>query len=182
VWIPLGWGILNITLTDNICQWFVAGQWFSVGTPVSHTYKTDYHNINDTRQQIIPICCLFYAGEIKIIGAQLQFLEMKICKFGWFLLCGLIRMLLICLKKKRAENLPSYRSRITQKCMVCDTWDAVSNHVCYPPSIKWNALQMTRTFINLNTDIHFIFDKCIFAGNIIYREKSWDTLQLKRLL
>jgi hypothetical protein len=55
----------------------VAGQWFSVGTPVSHTYKTDYHNINDTRQQIIPICCLFYAREIKIIGAQLQFLEMK---------------------------------------------------------------------------------------------------------
>ena len=148
--------ILNMTLTDNICQWFVAGQWFSVGTPVSHTYKTDYHNINDTRQQIIPICCLFYAGEIKIIGAQLQFLEMKICKFGWFLLCGLIRMLLICLKKKRAENLPSYRSRITQKCMVCDTWDAVSNHVCYPPSIKWHVLCMLWYVSTLNKTL-FIY-------------------------
>jgi hypothetical protein len=38
-------GVLNSTLCDKVCQWFVTGQWFSVGTPVSSTNKTDRHDI-----------------------------------------------------------------------------------------------------------------------------------------
>jgi hypothetical protein len=37
--------ILNTTLCDKVCQWLAAGQWFSPGTPVSSTNKTDCHDI-----------------------------------------------------------------------------------------------------------------------------------------
>jgi hypothetical protein len=29
----------------KVCQWLVEGQWFSPGTPVSSTNKTDHHDI-----------------------------------------------------------------------------------------------------------------------------------------
>ena len=35
------------TLCDKVCQWLEAGQWFSPGTPVSSTNKTDCHNITE---------------------------------------------------------------------------------------------------------------------------------------
>jgi hypothetical protein len=38
-------GVLDRTLCDKICQWFAAGWWFSPGTPVSSTNKTDCHDI-----------------------------------------------------------------------------------------------------------------------------------------
>ena len=41
VQIPLGWGVLNATLCDKVCLWLAAGQWLSMGTPVSPTNKTD---------------------------------------------------------------------------------------------------------------------------------------------
>jgi hypothetical protein len=47
VWIPLRRGLLNTTLCDKVCQWLVAGLWFSPGTPVSSTNKTDHHNITE---------------------------------------------------------------------------------------------------------------------------------------
>ena len=31
------------TWTDPFCQWLATGQWFSPGTPVSSTNKTDRH-------------------------------------------------------------------------------------------------------------------------------------------
>jgi hypothetical protein len=41
---PLRWGILDTTLCDTVCQWLAAGQWFSPGTQVSSTNKTDRHD------------------------------------------------------------------------------------------------------------------------------------------
>ena len=38
VWIPLRRGVLDTTLCDKVCQWLVAGQWFS---PVCSTNKTE---------------------------------------------------------------------------------------------------------------------------------------------
>jgi len=32
---------------DKVCQWLAAGQWFSPGTPVSSTNKTDCHDISE---------------------------------------------------------------------------------------------------------------------------------------
>jgi hypothetical protein len=38
------WGVLDKTLCDKVCQWLVAGQWFS---PVSSTNTTDRHEISE---------------------------------------------------------------------------------------------------------------------------------------
>ena len=40
-------GELNTTLCDKVCQWLAAGLWFSPGTPVSSTNKTDHHDITE---------------------------------------------------------------------------------------------------------------------------------------
>ena len=40
-------GVLDITLCDKVCQWLAAGGWFSPGTPVSATNKTDRHDITE---------------------------------------------------------------------------------------------------------------------------------------
>ena len=40
-------GVLGSTLCDNFCQWLVTARWFSPGTPVSSTNKTDRHNITE---------------------------------------------------------------------------------------------------------------------------------------
>ena len=37
--------IQHLTLCDKVCQWLATGQWFSPGTPLSFTNKTDCHNI-----------------------------------------------------------------------------------------------------------------------------------------
>ena len=40
-------GVLDITLCDKVCQWFAVGRWFSSGTSVSSTNKTDGHDITE---------------------------------------------------------------------------------------------------------------------------------------
>jgi hypothetical protein len=45
VQIRLRRGVLDITLCDQVCRWLAAGRWFSPGTLVSSTKKTDRHNI-----------------------------------------------------------------------------------------------------------------------------------------
>jgi hypothetical protein len=35
------------TLYDQVCQLLAARQWFSMGTPVSSTNKTDHHDITE---------------------------------------------------------------------------------------------------------------------------------------
>jgi hypothetical protein len=43
---PRSWrGVLDTTLCDKVCQWLATGRWFSPGTPVSSTNKTDRHYI-----------------------------------------------------------------------------------------------------------------------------------------
>jgi hypothetical protein len=39
--------VLDTTLGDKVCQWLEAGRWFSPGTPVSSTNKTDRHDITE---------------------------------------------------------------------------------------------------------------------------------------
>jgi len=45
--ISLRRGVLDTTLCDNICQCIAAGRWFSPGTPISYTNKTDRHDITE---------------------------------------------------------------------------------------------------------------------------------------
>ena len=37
-------GVLDTTLCDQVCMQLVTGRWFSLGTPVSSTNKTDCHD------------------------------------------------------------------------------------------------------------------------------------------
>jgi hypothetical protein len=41
------WGVLDTTLGDKVCQQLTTGRWFSLGTPVSSTNKTDHHDITE---------------------------------------------------------------------------------------------------------------------------------------
>ena len=40
-------GVFDTTLCDKVCQWLATGRWFSLGTPVSSTNKTDRHDITE---------------------------------------------------------------------------------------------------------------------------------------
>jgi hypothetical protein len=39
--------VLDTTFCDEVCQWLVAGRWFSSGTPVSSINKTYRHDITE---------------------------------------------------------------------------------------------------------------------------------------
>ena len=45
VWILLRRDVLDTTLYDKVCQWLATGRWFSPGTLISSTQKTDRHDI-----------------------------------------------------------------------------------------------------------------------------------------
>jgi hypothetical protein len=36
-----------LALCDKVCQWLATGWWFSLGTPISSTNKTDCHDITE---------------------------------------------------------------------------------------------------------------------------------------
>ena len=44
VWITFRRGVLDTILCDKVCQWLVAGRWFSA---VSATIKTDCHHLDE---------------------------------------------------------------------------------------------------------------------------------------
>ena len=46
------------TLCDKVCQWLATGRWFSPGTPVSSTNKTDRLDITEILITVYIICFL----------------------------------------------------------------------------------------------------------------------------
>jgi hypothetical protein len=47
--ISLRRGVLDTTLCDKVCQWF------SLGTPVSSTNKTDHHEVHDITENVLKV-------------------------------------------------------------------------------------------------------------------------------
>jgi hypothetical protein len=45
--------VLDTTLCDIVCQWLAIGRWFSLGTPISSTYKTDRHDITEILLKVV---------------------------------------------------------------------------------------------------------------------------------
>jgi len=41
------WSVLDATSCDSVCQWLEVGRWFSPGTSVCSTNKTDRHDITE---------------------------------------------------------------------------------------------------------------------------------------
>ena len=51
---PRSWqGALDTTLCDKVYQWLVTGRWFSLGTPVSSTNKTDCYDITELLLKVV---------------------------------------------------------------------------------------------------------------------------------
>ena len=55
MWFQIVWfflpqhnNVLNTTVCDKVCEWLVAGRWFSPGTLVSFTNKIDHKDIAET--------------------------------------------------------------------------------------------------------------------------------------
>ena len=46
-YMPLRRGVLDTTLCDKVCRWLAAGSWFSSGTLVSSSNKSDLHDITE---------------------------------------------------------------------------------------------------------------------------------------
>jgi hypothetical protein len=47
-YMPHSWqGVLDTTLCDKVCQCLATGQWFSLGTPLSFSNKTDRYDITE---------------------------------------------------------------------------------------------------------------------------------------
>jgi len=63
---PARRGVLNTTLCDEVCQLLATGWWFSPGTPVTSTNKTDSHDITEISLKVTlntinityPIICI----------------------------------------------------------------------------------------------------------------------------
>ena len=47
------WDVFITTLCDQVCQWLATGQWFSTGTSVSSTNKTDLHDITEILLKVV---------------------------------------------------------------------------------------------------------------------------------
>ena len=46
-------GVLDATLCDQVCLRLTTDRWFSHGTPVSSTNKTDRHDITDIFLKVV---------------------------------------------------------------------------------------------------------------------------------
>jgi hypothetical protein len=53
-------GALDTTWCHQVYQWLVTGRWFSTGTPISSTNKTDSHDILEILLNTITLALLFY--------------------------------------------------------------------------------------------------------------------------
>ena len=47
LWVRISIRARCTTLCNKVCQWLATGRWFSPGTPVSSTNKTDCHDITE---------------------------------------------------------------------------------------------------------------------------------------
>jgi hypothetical protein len=64
--IPLRRGVLDTTFCGKVCQWLAGCRWFSPGTPVSPTNKTDHHDIAEILLKVVwnTITPLWFAEDI----------------------------------------------------------------------------------------------------------------------
>ena len=53
LWVRLRLRAWCTTLWDKVCQWLAAGQWFSLGPPVSSINNTDHHNITEILLKVV---------------------------------------------------------------------------------------------------------------------------------
>ena len=77
-------GVLHRTLCDKVCQWHATGGWFSLGTPVSLTNKTDLHDITEILLKValntitlMPITIYMHYTEIEAMNVLVFFVQQR---------------------------------------------------------------------------------------------------------
>jgi hypothetical protein len=85
--IPLRQHVLNTTLCDYVCQWLAADLWFSPGTLVTSTNKTDCHDIIEIRSNLIlfGICCIIFYIVFFIWQSTIIWLHLILCTLFVFI-------------------------------------------------------------------------------------------------
>ena len=80
LWVrPRSWrGVLDTTLCDKVCQWLVTGWWFSPGTLVSSTNKTDHHKITEILLKVALSTINYHVYFIFITGVVALFTLPKV--------------------------------------------------------------------------------------------------------
>jgi hypothetical protein len=58
-YMPPRLGVHDTALCNKVCQWLAAGSWFSSGTPVSSSNKSDIHDITEILLKVTFNPCLF---------------------------------------------------------------------------------------------------------------------------
>jgi hypothetical protein len=92
-------GVLDTTLCDKVSQWLTASRWFSPGTPVFSTNKTDRHDINEILLKValntialIPLSRffspLYSLNEMKIYASVVILNFKNVCLSVLFRVCG----------------------------------------------------------------------------------------------
>ena len=84
--IPLMRGVLYTTLRNNVCQWLTTDLWFSPGTPVSSTNKTDFHNITEILLKVVlnTITLSLCSGHNMQVPYMYMYVEQSTLDKHWF--------------------------------------------------------------------------------------------------
>ena len=84
--IPLRLGVLDTTLCDKVCQWLAAGRWFSPGTLVSPTNKTDRRDIAEILLKVAlnSMTTLYFAFYIWFVAVLWSLYSVYFTFYIWF--------------------------------------------------------------------------------------------------
>jgi hypothetical protein len=87
---------LILTLCNKVCQWLATGRWFSPGTPVSSTNKTDRHDITEILLKVA-------LNTIKQTNYQNVFIDIKtrISSYWINLITDCQQLFMFCLTHKK---------------------------------------------------------------------------------
>ena len=67
--------VLNTALCDKVSQLFAVSQWFSPGTPVSSTNKTNCHNITEILLKVVLNTIILTPNTVKPIKESISYLN-----------------------------------------------------------------------------------------------------------
>ena len=122
--ISLRRGVLDTTLCDKVCQWLATGRWFSPGTPVSSTNKTDRHDITEILLKVA-------LNTIKQTNYQNVFIDIKtrISSYWKNLITDCQQLFMFCLTHKKLISC-SFQFLFFFSCIFVSTAIKVVMHLC----------------------------------------------------
>ena len=78
---PRSWrDVLDTTLCDKVCQWLATGRWFSPGTAVSSTNKTDRHDSTEIVLKVaLSTTNLIFCRYFKTVDTSRSMRKCQVC-------------------------------------------------------------------------------------------------------